>query len=188
MKFVLISLLAVACSGSETPAPEVNTPAKTETTAPDAKPDAKPDQKAHSGHGDAGHADGHGAHGEGNQNAGAHVGPVPEGAKVFFVSPQDGATVTSPVKIQMGVEGMEVQPAGKIQDGSGHHHIVIDADPIAKGTLVPADEQHKHFGKGQTETELTLAPGQHTLQLQFANGVHLSYGEQMSSKITITVE
>ena len=83
---------------------------------------------------------------------------------------------------------MEVQPAGTMQDGSGHHHIVIDADPVAKGTLVPADDKHKHFGKGQTETELQLAPGQHTLQLQFANGVHLSYGEQMSSKITITVE
>jgi len=180
MKYVLITLLAVACSGSESPAPEAQAPAKTEAPAPE----AKPDQKAHQGHGDAGH----GAHGEGHQNAGAHVGPVPEGAKVFFVSPQDGATVTSPVKIQMGVEGMEVQPAGQIKDGSGHHHIVIDADPIAKGTLVPADEQHKHFGKGQTETELTLTPGQHTLQLQFANGVHLSYGEQMSSKITITVE
>ena len=184
MKYVLISLLAVACSGSDAPTPETKAPAKTETPAPEVKTEAKVDQKAHQGHGEAGH----GAHGEGNQNAGAHVGPVPEGGKVFFVSPMDGATVTSPVKIQMGVEGMEVQPAGKIQDGSGHHHIVIDADPIAKGTLVPADEQHKHFGKGQTETELTLAPGQHTLQLQFANGVHLSYGEQMSAKITITVE
>lgn len=184
MKYVLISLLAVACSGSDAPAPETKAPAKKETPAPEVKTEANADQKAHQGHGEAGH----GAHGEDNQNAGAHVGPVPEGAKVFFASPKDGATVTSPVKIQMGVEGMDVQPAGKIQDGSGHHHIVIDADPIAKGTLVPADEQHKHFGKGQTETELTLAPGQHTLQLQFANGVHLSYGEQMSAKITITVE
>jgi hypothetical protein len=182
MKYMIMTLLAVGC-GSDEAAEKSTEVAPAEQKVAAEKPVAanveKSGKDANSGHEGMDH---------GKMDAGAHIGPVPEGAKVYFVSPADGATVTSPVKIQMGVDGMEVQPAGKIQDGSGHHHIVIDADSVAKGTLVPADDKHKHFGKGQTETELQLAPGQHTLQLQFANGVHLSYGEQMSSKITITVE
>jgi len=173
MQYLTIALLALACSGEST----------TETTTTEAKAPEKVDAKSDAPKGHEGHA----GMDHGKQDAGAHIGPVPEGAKVFFVSPKDGETLKSPLKIQMGVEGMEVKPAGKIEDGSGHHHIIIDAEPVTKGTLVPADDNHKHFGKGQTETELQLAPGQHTLQLQFANGVHLSYGEQMSSKITITV-
>lgn len=183
MKYALIAFLAIACSDSEESAP-TDAPASTE-----AKPEMKPNAPKDAGQGDA-----HGeAHGEGGmdpskKDAGAHIGPVPEGAKVFFVSPKDGDTVTSPVQIQMGIEGMVIEPAGQIKDGSGHHHIIVDADPIPKGTLVPADAQHWHYGKGQTDAQLTLAPGQHTLQLQLANGVHLSYGEQLSSKVTITVE
>ena len=181
MKYALIALLAIACSDSEQTAP-------TDAPVAEQKPEMKPNAPKDGDH-DGAHGEGHGGAGDhAKKDAGAHIGPVPEGAKVFFVSPKDGETVTSPVKIQMGIEGMEVQPAGKIQDGTGHHHIIIDADPIAKGTLVPADDNHKHFGKGQTETELNLAPGEHTLQLQFANGVHLSYGEQMSTKIKITVQ
>ena len=95
-------------------------------------------------------------------------GKIPEGAKVFFLSPKDGGEVSSPLKVQMGVEGMKVQPAGEIVEGTGHHHIIIDTDPVKKGTVVGSDAQHLHFGKGQTETELTLSPGKHTLQLQFA--------------------
>ena len=152
--------------------------------APETPPCTDPTQVGGRRH----HGDAHGGMDHSKKDAGAHIGPVPEGAKVFFVSPKDGETVTSPVQIQMGIEGMVVEPAGQIKDGSGHHHIIVDADPIPKGTLVPADAQHWHYGKGQTDAQLTLAPGQHTLQLQLANGVHLSYGEQMSQKITITVE
>ena len=126
---------------------------------------------------------GHGAHSTG----GAHVGTVPDGAKVFFVEPANGATVNSPFTVKMGVEGMAVKPAGAIEDGTGHHHIIINADPIASGVIVPADEQHKHFGKGQTETQITLPPGEHSIQLQFANGVHLSYGKKMNTEITVYV-
>ena len=115
-------------------------------------------------------------------------GKIPDGGKVFFVSPKDGSEVTSPLKIQMGVEGMKVQPAGEIVEGTGHHHIIIDAEPVKKGTAVGSDAQHLHFGKGQTETELELKPGKHTLQLQFANGAHISYGEQLRSQITVTVK
>jgi hypothetical protein len=112
----------------------------------------------------------------------------PEGAKVFFVSPADGAEVTSPVKVVMGVEGMTVQPAGQLTSGTGHHHLLIDTEPAAFGAAVPADDKHIHFGKGQTEAEVELTPGPHTLMLQFADGVHRAYGETMTAKITVTVK
>jgi hypothetical protein len=107
---------------------------------------------------------------------------------VKFLSPADKAVVGTTFKVVMGIEGMEVKPAGAIEATSGHHHIIIDGAPIEAGKPVPADAQHIHYGKGQTETELTLTPGVHTLTLQFANGAHLSYGPAMSSTITVTVQ
>ena len=94
----------------------------------------------------------------------------------------------SPVKVKMGIEGMIVQAAGEIVEGTGHHHIIIDSPSVPRGTAVQADDKHVHFGKGQKETELTLAAGEHKIQLQFANGAHISYGPQLSTEITITVE
>ena len=132
--------------------------------------------------------DHHGTHGNHGSTDEVQIGPVPEGAKVFFKSPANGATVSSPVSIQMGVEGMKVVPAGPLKDGTGHHHIIVDAPAPKKGEVVPADKQHIHFGKGQTEATLELTPGKHTLRLQFANGAHFSYGPQLSSSIEITVE
>lgn len=113
---------------------------------------------------------------------------IPEGAKVFFANLEEGQTVKSPVKVKFGLEGMEVEPAGELHEGKGHHHIIIDGSFIARGTVVPADETNIHFGKGQLETELELPAGEHTLTLQFADGYHQSYGEQMSATITIIVE
>lgn len=119
----------------------------------------------------------------------SEVPPVPADAKVFFKNLEDGQTVTSPVKVIMGAKGMKVVPSGEVKEGTGHHHILIDAgDFLAKGTVVPSDSSHLHFGKGQTETELTLTPGEHTLTLQFADGLHRSYGKQLATSITITVE
>jgi len=107
---------------------------------------------------------------------------------VYFVSPSEGATLSSPVKVEMGVRGMSVEPAGEVNEGKGHHHIVIDGGSISKGTVVPADSLNIHYGKGQTETTLELSPGKHKLTLQFADGLHQSYGEAWSKTITITVE
>lgn len=112
---------------------------------------------------------------------------IPEGAKVFFVEPLDGATVKSPVKIVFGLEGMALKPAGDVTPASGHHHVVIDAEPLAAGTVVPSDGQHVHFGKAQTETTLELTPGPHKLALQFADANHVSYGPGLSQTITVTV-
>lgn len=115
---------------------------------------------------------------------------VAEGANVFFVNLKDGDVVSSPVKVEMGVSGMEVEPAGAANTGFGHHHILINNEVgfLDPGVVVPADENNIHYGKGQTETELELAPGMYKLSLQFANGFHESYGEQMSASINITVE
>jgi hypothetical protein len=107
---------------------------------------------------------------------------------VSFVEPADGATVESPFKVKFGVAGMAVQPAGNIAPNVGHHHLLIDSDGIKTGESVPFDAQHMHFGKGQTETMLTLPPGKHKLTLQFADGAHQSYGSAMSNSITVNVK
>ncbi len=107
---------------------------------------------------------------------------------VSFVEPKDGATVASPFKVKFGVAGMDIKPAGDMAANTGHHHLLINAAPIKAGESVPFDTQHMHFGKGQTETDLTLAPGNYTLTLQFANGAHQSYGEPLSKSIKVTVK
>jgi hypothetical protein len=107
---------------------------------------------------------------------------------VYFVDLEDGAVVSSPVIVNMGVRGMEIEPAGAINEGKGHHHIIIDGSFLPAGETIPANETNIHYGKGQTADTLALAPGQHTITLQFANGVHASFGEEWSKTITITVE
>ena len=99
---------------------------------------------------------------------------------VFFKNIQTGAVLASPFLVEMGVEGMGVEPAGKVNDLMGHHHIIINSNFIADGDIVPADAKHIHFGGGQTEYQLELEAGNYSLTLQFADGVHQSYGEKMS--------
>ena len=107
---------------------------------------------------------------------------------VKFVEPANGAKVTEKFKVKMGVDGYKVVPLGTMTKGTGHHHLIVDAGPIAAGQVVPADKTHVHFGKGQTETELELAPGKHKLTLQFADGAHMSYGPEMSQTIEVEVQ
>lgn len=112
----------------------------------------------------------------------------PAGASVKITSPANGAIVKSPVKVTMAVHGMEINPAGPLKEGTGHHHLVIDTIPPPAGVAVPADTQNLHYGKGQTEAELTLTPGIHTITAAFADGVHRVYGPQMTDTIVIKVE
>ncbi len=107
--------------------------------------------------------------------------------EVFFVNISDGDTVTSPVLVQMGVNGIEVEPAGEEKEGYGHHHIIINGTYLEKGTIVPMNETNIHYGKGQTSDTLELTPGEHTLTLQFADGLHQSYGYKLSNTIKIVV-
>ena len=119
---------------------------------------------------------------------------IPAGAKVAFVDLKDGASIEGPladgkikVLVKMAAENILVKPAGQIEAGSGHHHLLIDTESTAKGTVVGQDPQHLHFGKGQTEAEIELTPGEHALELQFADGIHRAYGPELSSKIKVTV-
>ena len=86
--------------------------------------------------------------------------------KVFFIMPSDGEVVKSPVRVKFGIEGMEIVPAGVDKPMSGHHHLLINLKKLPNMKMpIPADKNHLHFGKGQTETQLELPKGKHTLQL-----------------------
>jgi hypothetical protein len=115
--------------------------------------------------------------------------PSPAGAEVYIISPADGATVKSPVTVKFGLKGMGVAPAGVAFDNTGHHHLLVDTDVPALDAPVPADANHIHFGKGQTESSIELKPGKHTLQLLLADQLHIPHDPAvMSKKITITVK
>ena len=107
---------------------------------------------------------------------------------VSFIQPQDGAEVVSPFTVKMSATGVRVEPASEgVNEGAGHHHIVVDADLPPAGRPVPSDAQHLHFGKGQTEAVLDLPPGEHTLRLSFADGHHSPYDPAVTDMIKVTV-
>lgn len=111
-----------------------------------------------------------------------------EEGRAFLITPQDGATVTSPFTVKFGVEGKTVAPAGDQAPNTGHNHLIVDGSTIPAGQVVPTDSTHLHFGKGQTEAELSLPKGKHTLTTQFADFSHKSFGPKWSQTITITVQ
>jgi hypothetical protein len=109
---------------------------------------------------------------------------APAGAEVYIISPADGATV------RFGLKGMGVAPAGVVKENTGHHHLLVDVKDLpAAGQPIPADAQHIHFGGGQTQTTLKLAPGTHTLQLELGDANHVPFEPALvSKKITIHVK
>jgi hypothetical protein len=112
-----------------------------------------------------------------------------DNAEVYFISPVDGATVKNPVIVIFGLKNMGVAPAGVQTENTGHHHLIVDAELPALDQPVPSDDHHLHFGKGQTETELVLSPGPHTLQLVLGDYSHIPHKPPVySDKITINVE
>ena len=113
----------------------------------------------------------------------------PEGAQVYFITPHDGETVSSPVVVRFGLSKMGVAPAGVEKAGTGHHHLLIDAALPPMGLPIPSDDHHRHFGGGQTEAVLDLPPGRHTLQLVLADHLHIPHDPPVvSERITITVK
>ena len=116
--------------------------------------------------------------------------PAPEDAKVYFISPQDGDSVSSPVTIHFGLSGMGVAPAGVKQDNTGHHHLLINLDTLpAMDQSLPATDQIVHFGGGQTEAEIELPAGEHRLRLLLGDHFHIPHQPPvMSEEITITVK
>lgn len=122
---------------------------------------------------------------------------VEKGQSVYFPNLTDGQEISLPFVVEFGVKGMEVEPAQMPNKGKGHHHLLIDQDAVTAGEMVPMGQEQNgyyHFGKGQTRDTLSLAKypmlkkGTHKLRLQFANGLHQSYGPAMSTEVIITVK
>jgi hypothetical protein len=116
---------------------------------------------------------------------------APPNAAVYIISPKDGDTVTGPFKVQFGLSGMGVAPAGVDKPNTGHHHLIIDTalTPEELKAPIASDAKHVHFGGGQTETMVTLAPGQHTLQLVLGDWTHVPFSPPiMSPVISVTVK
>lgn len=124
----------------------------------------------------------------------AQESPSPAGAKVYFINLKDGDTVSNPVVVKFGLSGMGIAPAGLQGDataGTGHHHLLINTElkGDALKDVIPMDDKHRHFGKGQTEATITLPPGTHTLQLVLADWTHVPHVPPvMSERIKITVK
>ncbi|MFW8633615.1 DUF4399 domain-containing protein [Cribrihabitans pelagius] len=123
--------------------------------------------------------------------------PSDPDARIYFIAPRDGDTVSSPVTVVFGLSGMGVAPAGMEMENTGHHHLLIDRPPLGAGEAgaeelrqgLPADGHHMHFGGGQTEVALELAPGEHSLQLVLGDAGHVPHDPPVTSEvITITVE
>lgn len=174
IRFVLIVLLLAACSKkTEDAAPAAVQPAApTQTPAGNATDAATPATAAAA-----------------SATPAAARTKAPDGAKVFFVGIKDGDTVTSPFKVGFGVEGLKLAPAGTPDAGVGHHHLIVDAELPPQDQPLPANDHVLHFGKAQTETELKLPPGPHTLQLEAADSNHVAFDPPVvSEKITVTVK
>lgn len=123
--------------------------------------------------------------------------PANPDAEVYFINLEDGQTVTSPLRVKFGLRGMGVAPAGAEKEMTGHHHLFINRPPLGEGedgadelaNGIPSDENHMHFGGGQTETEIDLPVGTHTLQLVLGDAGHVPHATPIVSKvITIIVE
>ncbi len=114
---------------------------------------------------------------------------APSDAKVYIIWPHDGDRVKSPFWCRFGLRNMGLAPAGTRMPNTGHHHLLIDVDePLKAGEIIPSDRQHMHFGTGQSEANLDLPPGQHTLQLVMGDAEHRIFDPPLvSKKITITV-
>jgi len=116
--------------------------------------------------------------------------PAPDGVEAYIISPMEGVTVTSPLTVRFGLKGMGVAPAGVDKGKTGHHHLLVDLDKLPDmGMPIPSDQQHRHFGGGQTETTITLDPGQHSLQLLLGDMNHVPHQPAIkSSRIIIIVK
>jgi Domain of unknown function (DUF4399) len=151
--------LLVACGQQEPAAPAAATPAAAPAAVPAAAPPAALTRK-----------------------------PAPAGAMAYIIEPTDGARVTSPVRVVFGLKGIGVAPAGVDRADAGHHHLLVDtAMPANLAVPIPNDEQHRHFGGGQTEVELTLAPGSHTLQMVLGDHLHIPHDPPIASSV-VTIE
>jgi hypothetical protein len=113
---------------------------------------------------------------------------APAGARVYFIEPSNGASISGPVVVKMGLAGMGVAPAGAQLPNTGHHHLLINQPSVDLSQPLPMTDTIRHFGGGQTETSLALPPGTHQLQLVLGDWLHIPHNPPVVSEvITITV-
>lgn len=114
--------------------------------------------------------------------------PAPEGANVYIITPSQGERVTSPVTVRFGAQNVGVAPSGVDHAKTGHHHLLVDTDMPKLSQPIPSDDNHIHFGGGQTQTRIELEPGEHTLQLLMGDARHVPHDPPVASEpVTITV-
>ena len=115
--------------------------------------------------------------------------PAPPDAVVYIITPRDGQRIRSPITVRFGLRNMGVTRAGDTTPNMGHHHLLVDVtDPVEPNEPLPTDRKHLHFGAGQTETQLDLPPGKHTLQLVLGDAEHKPFNPVVASnRVTITV-
>ena len=109
--------------------------------------------------------------------------PSPKGAKVFFLDLKDGQTIPAETTIRFGISGMDLAAAGSSRPNTGHHHLLIDVELPPLDQPIPSDFNHIHFGRGDDETELSLTPGEHTLQLLLSDGKHVPHNPPVVSPV-----
>ena len=117
-------------------------------------------------------------------------GPTPSapGAAVYFIDLKDGDTIPTTSTIHFGLRNMGIAPAGSEKANSGHHHLLIDTELPPLDEPIPSDFNHVHFGTGQTEAEVTLTPGEHTLQLLLGDKNHIPHNPPIiSDRIRVKV-
>ena len=107
---------------------------------------------------------------------------------MYFENVKDGDVLSSPINLEFGVEGFELAPFGSPGERVGHHHLLVNRDSIMEGAVIPSDVNHIHFGDDEIRGTIELEPGSYLLTLQFADGVHRSFGEKMSALVEITVK
>lgn len=109
--------------------------------------------------------------------------PAPADAVAYIITPRDGQKVRSPFTVRFGLRNMGVTRAGDTTANMGHHHLLVDVtEPFEENEPLPTDRKHLHFGSGQTETQLDLAPGTHTLQLVLGDAEHKPFKPVVASK------
>lgn len=106
----------------------------------------------------------------------------PDDARVYLITPMEGETVESPLTVRFGLSNMGVAPAGVYKGGTGHHHLIVDAELPPANLPVPATANYQHFGMGQTEVVIELAPGRHTLQLLLGDHLHIPHDPPLASE------
>ena len=190
--FALLAVSLAACGGSRQevtvptqvptlePAQATATPEPAPTATPEPEPTNAPAEEEAPAEGE----------GESQPGESAEVAESEQIApRVFFLQPTDNAIVPITSTVVMGFEGVEVQPSGEVVEGAGHMHIMVDTDFVPAGETVPKDETHLHFGDGSLEADLSLAPGAHTLGLQFADGAHMALeGDQFQHVIIVSAQ